>query len=591
MRSRRRRRADLDPLFPPGGPHRTASGPRRPWRPLDEARLRELLTLNGPADPLDRIAQALGRTPKAIGHKLKRLGLQRPAPTGAGAPWTAAELDALRVLHERFAGEVRHVAAQLDRTPRAVRRRLRQLGLAPATPPLAPPWSPEEEADLRTLLDAKVPHRLAGPLLERTPHAVQGKVRRLARRMARLRASEPTLFDNLPLGPNAGLRRADAEPAPPEPPAAPWDDASRELLRRALSKGTSLTVGHATTLLNRPRRAIILEALALGLDLHGRLVQTPAAGERQAAKAELEQLVLNLQTAYPQRDQAGGNERLNDYFDRLARIFAPELSQHAAYFSRSLNGATQVRDDLLSLGRTTLLETLLAWKPEKGTAFSRRQVSLCIKNRMRKFALLENRLVRLSPTVLRDVIKLNRCEGPEAEGAFLEALRQEGRTSGYINRVLNHRQAARSDATCAFLNEEERDAEFPGCASPVETDEQALADLASHRHATVDPAVLIKDAREVMLDAIEELKPAEQRAILLRFNLTQGLDPDQRQATLLRFNLSDEIDDHELTFREMKALTRVSPQRNNQVFAAALKRLKVKLAQRGIHRLSDCLPG
>jgi DNA-directed RNA polymerase specialized sigma subunit len=304
------------------------------------------------------------------------------------------------------------------------------------------------------------------------------------------------------------------------------------------------------------------------------LGQAPAATERQTEKVEVEQLVLHLQTAYPHRDQAGGLQRLNLYFDRLAQIFAPELAQHAAYFSRSLNGATQVRDDLLNLGRATLLETLLAWKPEKGengTPFSRQQVSICIKNRMRKFALIENRLVRLSPSVLRDVIKLNQCEGPESEEAFLETLRQEGRTPGYINRVLNHRQAARSDATCAFLNDEERDAAFPGCASPVETDEQSLLDLASNRHPTVHAAVLLNDARGVVLEALQELNPAQRRAILLRFNLAGDASND------------------ELTFREMRALTNVSPQRNNQVFATALKRLKVKLAQRGIHSLDDCL--
>lgn len=97
----------------------------RGWTATDDGRLRRLATLRSPT----QIAQTLGRTPEAVRRRARTLGLpsaRAPRPLRAGARWSAEE-DALLRLHPGLNPGA--LALRLGRSDQAVVTRLRRLGL------------------------------------------------------------------------------------------------------------------------------------------------------------------------------------------------------------------------------------------------------------------------------------------------------------------------------------------------------------------------------------------------------------------------------------------------------------------------------
>jgi len=97
----------------------------RSWSATDDGRLRRLATLRSPAE----IGQVLGRSPEAVRRRARTLGLASgpaPRPPRAGARWSREE-DALLRLHAGMNPGA--LALRLGRSDQAVVTRLRQLGL------------------------------------------------------------------------------------------------------------------------------------------------------------------------------------------------------------------------------------------------------------------------------------------------------------------------------------------------------------------------------------------------------------------------------------------------------------------------------
>lgn len=97
----------------------------RTWTPRDDARLRFLCTREY---TVDRIAEALIRTPEAVRARRRRLGLPAPAHSRkhAGRRWTVGE-DELLTRHAELNPAT--LARWLGRSDRAVTQRLRNLNL------------------------------------------------------------------------------------------------------------------------------------------------------------------------------------------------------------------------------------------------------------------------------------------------------------------------------------------------------------------------------------------------------------------------------------------------------------------------------
>ena len=107
----------------------------RAWSPLDDRRLR-VLTAEGLA--AESIAQALGRTPRALLIRARRLGVAPPAPRAAprsALRWTAPEDELLRT---NGALNPAVLAELLGRSPYAVSQRMRRLGLRDGRSPHHP---------------------------------------------------------------------------------------------------------------------------------------------------------------------------------------------------------------------------------------------------------------------------------------------------------------------------------------------------------------------------------------------------------------------------------------------------------------------
>ena len=107
----------------------------RAWTAQDDSRLRRLAPLRSPAE----IAQLLGRTPEAVRRRARTLGLTSgptPRPPRTGARWSAEE-DALVRLHAGMNPGA--LALRLGRSDLGVAARVRQLGAARRPPPLPTP--------------------------------------------------------------------------------------------------------------------------------------------------------------------------------------------------------------------------------------------------------------------------------------------------------------------------------------------------------------------------------------------------------------------------------------------------------------------
>ena len=97
----------------------------RRWSPEDDRQLSRLL----PLVAVDEVARALGRTPEAIRRRARKLGVTKTVRSDrrrAGSPWTAED-DAFLRLHPHLNPAV--LAVRLGRSDHAVVARLRRLGL------------------------------------------------------------------------------------------------------------------------------------------------------------------------------------------------------------------------------------------------------------------------------------------------------------------------------------------------------------------------------------------------------------------------------------------------------------------------------
>jgi hypothetical protein len=155
---------------------------RARWTPAEDAIVRD-----GYADgkTCATISRALpGRSPTSVAARAGRLGLSNYA-----RQWTATD-DALLDRLTRAGTPLPTVARALVRTPQALRRRCRQLGLEPPPAPEAPrsgkPWTASEDAVLR--MHSGLNPAVLAERLGRSDHAISRRMRALGLRDERRRS-------------------------------------------------------------------------------------------------------------------------------------------------------------------------------------------------------------------------------------------------------------------------------------------------------------------------------------------------------------------------------------------------------------------
>lgn len=162
----RRRRRALVRSRPPG----------KRYEPQEDAALREALTAGR---SLRDLASPLGRTEGALRVRARSLGL---LAKGSRRRWTRRDDELLREGYERGLS-CRAVARTMlggMRTPGAVSARARALGLAT----YARAWTPEEDAALRRLSLAGASLYAAAERRGRTPEAIRRRARKLGVKFA-----------------------------------------------------------------------------------------------------------------------------------------------------------------------------------------------------------------------------------------------------------------------------------------------------------------------------------------------------------------------------------------------------------------------
>lgn len=100
-----------------------------PWTTAEKARL---VDLYDNAVPVEDIAEALGRTPKAVAKRIYILGLCRRASSG----WTTEEDELLTHLYQVDRISIGDIGNTLGRPYTTIRNRCRELGLR--RPPITP---------------------------------------------------------------------------------------------------------------------------------------------------------------------------------------------------------------------------------------------------------------------------------------------------------------------------------------------------------------------------------------------------------------------------------------------------------------------
>jgi hypothetical protein len=177
---------------------------RAPWSPAEDAIVRD-----GYADgkTCAAISRALpGRSPTSVAARARGLGLSDYARR-----WTAAD-DALLTRLTRARTPLPKVARALVRTPEAIRRRCRRLGLEPPPAPQAArsgkPWTASEDALLR--LHAGLNTATLAEQLGRSDHAITCRMRTLGLRDERRRSPHhpPARARGLTPAQRSAIRRA-----------------------------------------------------------------------------------------------------------------------------------------------------------------------------------------------------------------------------------------------------------------------------------------------------------------------------------------------------------------------------------------------
>gem|GEM_PF-4010557 len=154
--------------------------------------------------------------------------------------------------------------------------------------------------------------------------------------------------------------------------------------------------------------------------------------ERLRAEEIATVFALNYQKD-PTKTNAGADRLAMQAYDQMLLVFEGYIRAKANELSATFPDAHHVKQDLISIGRATLLDNMKRWHPSQGRRFSRGNVDRNIKSAMYKHLNHEERIVDLPSKVLKDMFRLNAAKASGNPEAITDVTR--GWTKNHLEAV------------------------------------------------------------------------------------------------------------------------------------------------------------
>jgi DNA-directed RNA polymerase specialized sigma subunit len=261
-------------------------------------------------------------------------------------------------------------------------------------------------------------------------------------------------------------------------------------------------------------------------------------------------------------------------YDDMLLVFEGYIRAKARELSSSFADAFHVKKDLTAIGQATLLDNMRRWHPSQGRRFSRGNVDRNIKSAMYKYLNHEERIVDLPSQVLKDMFRYNAAKASGEAEKVTEVI--QGWTQNHLEAVRQYAPHAHPHNNRNYIISESEDenvnhltyhATFEGSPS--------LRGAAYNPYRAISAAPSQSDdVREILEEELRNLPRDEELAIRSKFLLGQEQQNDGEGAT---------------TLREIGRRQHVTGESIRQRIACGLRKLRPRLAKRGINTLDDVL--
>jgi RNA polymerase sigma factor (sigma-70 family) len=262
--------------------------------------------------------------------------------------------------------------------------------------------------------------------------------------------------------------------------------------------------------------------------------------------------------------------KTEESFNGLLKIFSRFIESKAYQLASGFSDQFHIKNDLINEGRRTLYANLKRWHPNQDRRFSLGNIDKIIASSMRKLLNQSERIVSLPSKVVKDIFALNSAsqKGETKEKEFLFRMKKEW-TKNHKEAVLRYRAFPHPHANKKHIITEREDEHDPN--SFLVGQEEENHDLLNHQSSFTRANPMNADIAEIINEAIAELSPTEEQAIRLSFG----------------FGIEGEIGTN--TLREIGKEGAVTGESIRQRINKAKKKLKTKLAKRGITSIDDAL--
>lgn len=256
-------------------------------------------------------------------------------------------------------------------------------------------------------------------------------------------------------------------------------------------------------------------------------------------------------------------------YDQMLLIFAGYIRAKASELSSTLPNAYHVKQDLIGIGRTTLLDSMKRWHPCQNRRFSRGNVDRNIKSAMYQWLNHKERIVDLPSKVLKDMFRYNAAKAAGGAEQISEVIK--GWTKNHLEAVEKYAPHVHPHNNRDYIITEGKgeNSYYPTHHAILESSPALRGTTDSVYSAICEPPPQSHDVRDILEEELRKLPHDEEAAVRSKFLLgKEGQNDAEGGATL----------------REIGRRHHVTGESVRQRIARGLKKLRPRLAKRGIDK-------